>query len=96
MVTEGLVPITRAYLVRYYDKYPLPPLLDATTSLADRLRTLSAGFTAIAPITSGELPPNSFPWISPAISLLASPPAKKEEGVRWRMRRPRCVDRAAH
>ncbi|OEL19018.1 hypothetical protein BAE44_0019963 [Dichanthelium oligosanthes] len=50
--TEGLVPITRAYLARYYDKYPLPPLPDTATDLAARLRALSADLTAVAPIAS--------------------------------------------
>ena len=52
--TEGLVPITRTYLARYYDNYPLPPLPDATTDLAARLRALSADLAAVAPITPGE------------------------------------------
>ncbi|KAF0901419.1 hypothetical protein E2562_000300 [Oryza meyeriana var. granulata] len=56
MATEGLVPITQAYLARYYDKNPLPSLPNATTSHADCLRTLSTGLAAIAPITTGELP----------------------------------------
>jgi hypothetical protein len=64
--TEGLVPITRAYLARYYDKYPLPPLPDAAMDLAARLRSLSTDLAAVAPITPGErLPP--FSLISPAI-----------------------------
>ncbi|KAG8085114.1 hypothetical protein GUJ93_ZPchr0010g7565 [Zizania palustris] len=54
MATEGLVPITRAYLARYYDKYPLPPLPEAVTDLAARLRGLSRGLTAVAPITPDE------------------------------------------
>lgn len=48
------MPITRAYLARYYDKYPLAPLPDAATDLAARLRTLSADLAAVAPITPGE------------------------------------------
>ncbi|XP_021303384.1 uncharacterized protein LOC8066757 isoform X6 [Sorghum bicolor] len=52
--TEGLVPITRTYLARYYDNYPLPPLPDATTDLAARLRALSADLAAVAPITPDE------------------------------------------
>ncbi|PUZ66854.1 hypothetical protein GQ55_3G376600 [Panicum hallii var. hallii] len=52
--TEGLVPITRAYLARYYDKYPLAPLPDAATDLAARLRTLSADLAAVAPIAPDE------------------------------------------
>ncbi|KAL6619471.1 hypothetical protein ACP70R_031946 [Stipagrostis hirtigluma subsp. patula] len=52
--TEGLVPITRAYLARYYDKYPLAPLPDAAADLAQRLRALSADLAAVAPITPDE------------------------------------------
>lgn len=52
--TEGLVPITRAYLARYYDKYPLPPLPDAATDIAARLRALSADLAAVAPIAPDE------------------------------------------
>ena len=52
--TEGLVPITRAYLARYYDKYPLAPLPNAATDIAARLRTLSADLAAVAPIAPGE------------------------------------------
>ncbi|KAK3139118.1 hypothetical protein QOZ80_5AG0378090 [Eleusine coracana subsp. coracana] len=52
--TEGMVPITRAYLSRYYDKYPLPPLPDAVVDLAARLRALSADVVAVAPTTPDE------------------------------------------
>ncbi|CAN6355666.1 unnamed protein product [Urochloa humidicola] len=52
--TEGLVPITRAYLARYYDKYPLPPLPDAATDLAAQLRALSTDLAAVAPIAPDE------------------------------------------
>ncbi|KAF8666291.1 hypothetical protein HU200_053716 [Digitaria exilis] len=52
--TEGLVPITRAYLARYYDRYSLPPLPYAATDLAARLRALSADLTAVAPIAPDE------------------------------------------
>ncbi|XP_062231084.1 uncharacterized protein LOC133928665 isoform X1 [Phragmites australis] len=54
--TKGLVPITRAYLASYYDKYPLPSLPDAAVDLASRLRALSADLTTAAavPITPDE------------------------------------------
>ncbi|XP_062181332.1 uncharacterized protein LOC133885617 isoform X3 [Phragmites australis] len=52
--TEGLVPITRAYLARYYDKYPLAPLPDAAVDLAARLRALTADLAAVVPITLDE------------------------------------------
>ncbi|TVU18676.1 hypothetical protein EJB05_34786, partial [Eragrostis curvula] len=72
---EGLVPITRAYLARYYDKYPLPPLPDAAVDLAARLRALSADLTAaVAPATPGE---RRLPLVVPLFSrdpLLACSP----------------------
>lgn len=39
--TEGLVPITRAYLSQFYDKYPFPPLADDVAHLSSRLISLS-------------------------------------------------------
>ncbi|KQK06869.1 uncharacterized protein LOC100826543 [Brachypodium distachyon] len=54
MATEGLVPITRDYLARYYDKYPLPPLPDGVTTLAARLRDMSADLAAVAPMSPDE------------------------------------------
>jgi hypothetical protein len=56
MATEGLVPITRDFLARYYDKYPLAPLPDAVTALAARLRSLSADLAAVSPLSPGECP----------------------------------------
>ncbi|XP_040257026.1 uncharacterized protein [Aegilops tauschii subsp. strangulata] len=54
MTTEGLVPITRDYLARYYDKYPLPPIPDGVTALAARLRALSAELAAASPFSPEE------------------------------------------
>lgn len=39
--TNGLVPITRAFLSSYYDKYPFPPISDDVTRLSDHLYNLS-------------------------------------------------------
>lgn len=39
--TEGLVPITRASLARYYDKYPLPSLSDDVPRLTAELRVFA-------------------------------------------------------
>lgn len=39
--TEGLVPITRAYLSQFYDKYPFPPLADDVKELSSQLTSLS-------------------------------------------------------
>ncbi|KAJ6829621.1 uncharacterized protein M6B38_356905 [Iris pallida] len=52
--TEGLVPITRAFLARYYDKYPLPPLSDDVARFTRRLRELSDEILRDSPLTSGE------------------------------------------
>jgi hypothetical protein len=69
--TEGLVPITRAYLARYYDKYPLAPLPDAAVDLAARLRVLSADLSdrsAVAPTTPGGRPPPPPPPLADSLS----------------------------
>ncbi|EHA8590721.1 hypothetical protein COCNU_scaffold023055G000030 [Cocos nucifera] len=52
--TEGLVPITRAFLARYYDKYPLPPLPDDVPRLTAELRGFSDSLLRELPLTSGE------------------------------------------
>ncbi|KAG2334949.1 hypothetical protein Bca52824_006129 [Brassica carinata] len=38
--TEGLVPITRAFLASYYDKYPFPPLSDDVSRLYSDMASL--------------------------------------------------------
>lgn len=53
--TEGLVPITRSFLARYYDKYPLDPLPADVARLTDELRGLSRDLAKESPLTSGEL-----------------------------------------
>ncbi|XP_008782731.2 uncharacterized protein LOC103702180 [Phoenix dactylifera] len=52
--TEGLVPITRAFLAHYYDKYPLPPLPDDVPRLTAELRGFSDSLLREFPLTSGE------------------------------------------
>lgn len=71
MTTEGLVPITRDYLARYYDKYPLPPIPDGVTALVACLRALSAELAAASPFSPGE----RFIWCLAAIRLLLDPAA---------------------
>ncbi|KAE8773075.1 hypothetical protein D1007_54829 [Hordeum vulgare] len=71
MTTEGLVPITRDYLARYYDKYPLPPIPDGVTALAARLRALSTDLAAAFPFSPGE----SFIGCLATIRLLLDPAA---------------------
>ncbi|KAJ0978150.1 hypothetical protein J5N97_013624 [Dioscorea zingiberensis] len=52
--TEGLVPITRAFLARYYDKYPLPPLSDDVARLTCELRRMSDRLLQQCPLKPGE------------------------------------------
>ncbi|CAA6661907.1 unnamed protein product [Spirodela intermedia] len=51
---EGLVPITRAFLSRYYDKYPFSPISDDVTRLTSELRILSGVFEKDFCLTPGE------------------------------------------
>lgn len=53
---EGLVPITRAFLARYYDTCPLPPLSEDVSRLTAQLRELSDGLARESPLTSGDFP----------------------------------------
>ncbi|KAI7754481.1 hypothetical protein M8C21_010435, partial [Ambrosia artemisiifolia] len=39
--TNGLVPITRAFLSSYYDKYPFPPISPDVSRLTDDLYNIS-------------------------------------------------------
>lgn len=52
--TEGLVPITRNFLARYYDRYPLDPLPDDVARLTDELRMFSKELVNESPLTRGE------------------------------------------
>ncbi|KAF5199139.1 retinal-binding protein [Thalictrum thalictroides] len=52
--TEGLVPITRAFLSRFYDKYPFTPLSDDVTQLSSQLLTLSKDLINEIPPTQDE------------------------------------------
>ncbi|XP_068668203.1 uncharacterized protein [Aristolochia californica] len=52
--TEGLVPITREYLARYYDKYPFIPLPDDVSRLSSELRGMSEDLLMQLPAASGE------------------------------------------
>lgn len=48
------MPITRGFLARYYDKYPLDPLSDDVARLTGELRGISADLLKKSPLTSGE------------------------------------------
>ncbi|KAH9608997.1 hypothetical protein KSS87_003079 [Heliosperma pusillum] len=52
--TLGLVPITRAYLSSYYDKYPLLPLSSHVAAFSSQLRSLINDFCSHSPTTPDE------------------------------------------
>ncbi|KAL0310124.1 UNVERIFIED_CONTAM: hypothetical protein Sradi_5954700 [Sesamum radiatum] len=52
--TEGLVPITRAFLASYYDKYPFPPLSIDVSRLSDRIYIMATDLLKDSPPTQGE------------------------------------------
>ncbi|CAL5441782.1 unnamed protein product [Camellia sinensis] len=39
---DGLVPITRAFLASYYDKYPFTPLSDDVSRLTTEIRSVAS------------------------------------------------------
>ncbi|KAJ4788295.1 Retinal-binding protein [Rhynchospora pubera] len=51
---DGLVPITRAYLAKYYDKYPLSPLPDEVLQLIEELKSLSEDLAKVSPLSPEE------------------------------------------
>ncbi|KAL3615842.1 hypothetical protein CASFOL_040136 [Castilleja foliolosa] len=52
--TEGLVPITRAFLSSYYDKYPFAPLSNDVSRLSDQIHSMAADLLKVSPPTQGE------------------------------------------
>lgn len=52
--TEGLVPITRAFLSSYYDKYPFTPLSDDVSRLSSQIRSFANDFLLDFPTNQGE------------------------------------------
>ncbi|EXC35202.1 hypothetical protein L484_022756 [Morus notabilis] len=52
--TEGLVPITRAFLSSYYDKYPFSPLSDDVSRLSSEIRSFANDVIADIPPNQGE------------------------------------------
>lgn len=51
--TEGLVPITRAFLASYYDKHPFTPLSHDVSRLTTELRSMASDLLAQHPPTQG-------------------------------------------
>ncbi|CAN7037154.1 hypothetical protein BRARA_B00002 [Brassica rapa] len=52
--TDGLVPITRAFLASYYNKYPFPPLSDDVSRLSSDMASLIQLLTLQSPPSQGE------------------------------------------
>ncbi|KAI3870269.1 hypothetical protein MKX03_029658, partial [Papaver bracteatum] len=52
--TEGLMPITRAFLAQYYDKYPLTPVSEDVARLTTKLRSMSDDLIKEVPLTEAE------------------------------------------
>ncbi|KAJ0250006.1 hypothetical protein HA466_0142240 [Hirschfeldia incana] len=52
--TEGIVPITRAYLASYYDKYPFPPLSHDVSRLSTDMSSLIHLLSLHSPPSQGE------------------------------------------
>ncbi|XP_073272219.1 uncharacterized protein [Primulina huaijiensis] len=52
--TEGLVPITRAFLASYYDKYPFTPLSDDVVRLSDQIHAIAIDLLNGSSPTPGE------------------------------------------
>ncbi|KAL8526379.1 hypothetical protein ACS0TY_015553 [Phlomoides rotata] len=52
--TEGLVPITRAFLASYYDKYPFSPLSDDVSRLSDQIYTMATDLLNDSPPSQEE------------------------------------------
>ncbi|WOK93723.1 hypothetical protein Cni_G02423 [Canna indica] len=75
--TEGLVPITRAFLARYYDKYPVPPMSEDVARITAELRELSNGLASECLLTSGE---------KLLLEEVDQPPAHKIDENLWKNR----------
>lgn len=52
---SGLVPITKSFLSRYYDKYPFPPLSHDVSRLTDQLQELAERLQKEHPLDSGKI-----------------------------------------
>ncbi|KAK6943320.1 hypothetical protein RJ641_024422 [Dillenia turbinata] len=52
--TQGLVPITRAYLASYYDKYPCPPLSGDVSRLTSEIRSMARDLQKEFSLSEGE------------------------------------------
>ncbi|KAM0061391.1 putative GOLD domain-containing protein [Helianthus debilis subsp. tardiflorus] len=78
--TNGLVPITRAFLSSYYDNYPFPPLSPDVSRLTDHLYNISK--LLHQPQSSSSLPQGERLLMQEAES---EPPHKMDENM-WKNR----------
>jgi hypothetical protein len=66
--TAGLVPITRAFLSKFYDKYPFKPLVSDVSLLATACKEQALRIHAAnsddpgSPLHMPEFPPFFFAW----------------------------------
>ncbi|XP_055808552.1 uncharacterized protein LOC129877097 [Solanum dulcamara] len=51
---EGMMPITRAFLASYYDKYPFTPLSQDVSRLTDEIHSMANDLQKDSPVTEGE------------------------------------------
>jgi hypothetical protein len=51
---EGMVPITRAFLASYYDKYPFAPLSDDVRRLTAEIRSMATDLRKDISLTEGD------------------------------------------
>ncbi|KAK4724610.1 hypothetical protein R3W88_027389 [Solanum pinnatisectum] len=75
--TDGLMPITRAFLSSYYDKYPFSPLSQDVSRLTDEIHSMAKNLQKDAPLTEGE--------ISLVLEAESHPPHKVDENL-WKNR----------
>jgi len=71
--TEGLVPITRAFLASYYDKHPFTPLSADVTALSSQIRSMANDFLSHHPPSQGFfLSPFSSTLMQTLLQILIS------------------------
>ncbi|KAG5582099.1 hypothetical protein H5410_052726 [Solanum commersonii] len=75
--TDGLMPITRAFLSSYYDKYPFSPLSQDVSRLTDEIHSMAKNLQKDAPLTEGES--------SLVLEAESHPPHKVDENL-WKNR----------
>ncbi|CAJ2665161.1 unnamed protein product [Trifolium pratense] len=77
--TEGLVPITRAFLSSYYDKHPFTPLSPHVSLLSSQLRTMATDLLT-------NHPPTTHPEETTLINEANTQPPHKIDENMWKNR----------